>query len=259
MGILNITPDSFSDGGRFMTDQAMVKGIEQLVEAGADIIDIGGESTRPFSSPVTVGEELQRVIPAIKAVRRISQIPISIDTTKSSVAEQALDAGADIVNDISALRFDPEMSRIVRDRGCPVVIMHMQGTPENMQINPTYTDVISETFAFFRERLSSLSKLGIDQRKIIIDPGIGFGKSLAHNLAILKNTASYQELNCPLLIGHSRKSFLCAVLGQHLGDRDLPTAVISGLLAQQQVSIVRVHDVKGTRQALQLAEAIARA
>lgn len=257
MGILNVTPDSFSDGGRFMSEQAIAKGAEQIIKAGADIIDVGGESTRPFASPVLVDEELGRVIPAVKAIRRISNIPISIDTTKSRVAEQALDAGADIVNDISAMRFDPNMTHVVRDRQCPVVIMHMQGTPEDMQIKPSYSDVISETIAFFRERLTSLADQGIDPKKIIIDPGIGFGKSLAHNLAILKNTSAYQVLNCPILIGHSRKSFLCALLGQDLEERDQPTAVISGLLAQRQVSIIRVHDVKKTRQALRLAEAIA--
>ncbi|MDP2106166.1 MAG: dihydropteroate synthase, partial [Desulfobulbaceae bacterium] len=204
-------------------------------------------------------EELKRVIPAIKAIRRISNIPLSIDTTKSSVAEQALDSGADIVNDISAMRFDPKMAILVRNHCCPAVIMHMQGTPKDMQIKPSYTDVIAETIAFFRERLASLGNQGVDLSQIIIDPGIGFGKSLAHNLTILNNAAAYQVLNCPVLIGHSRKSFLCSLLGQDLKDRDQPTAVIAALLAQRQVSIVRVHDVTGTKQALQLAEGIARA
>lgn len=257
MGILNVTPDSFSDGGRYVSEHAIVERAERIIAAGGDIIDIGGESTRPFAEPVAAEEELKRVIPAVTAIRRISSIPISIDTTKACVAEQALDAGADIINDISALSLDPHMVNIVRDRHCPAVIMHMQGTPKNMQIKPMYTDVISETIAFFRDRLAWLTDQGIDQRRIIIDPGIGFGKSLAHNLAILKNAAAYHVLNCPVLIGHSRKSFLCSLLGCGLEDRDQPTAVISGLLAQRHVAIVRVHDVQGTRQALQLAEAIA--
>lgn len=259
MGILNVTPDSFSDGGLFFSEQAIKEGCQRLIEAGADIIDVGGESTRPFAVPVTLEEELNRVIPAVKLIRQISNIPISIDTTKASVAEQALDAGADIINDISAMRFDPQMAHIVRDRRCPVVIMHMQGTPKDMQIKPTYTDVITETIDFFRDRITFLTDQGIKREQIIIDPGIGFGKTLAHNLAILKNTAAYQVLNCPLLIGHSRKSFLGKILGQDLEDRDQPTAIISGLLSQHHVSIFRVHDVKKTRQALLLAEAIARA
>lgn len=259
MGILNVTPDSFSDGGLFFSEQAIKEGFQRLIEAGADIIDVGGESTRPFAVPVTLEEELNRVIPAVKLIRQISNIPISIDTTKASVAEQALDAGADIINDISAMRFDPQMAHIVRDRRCPVVIMHMQGTPKDMQIKPTYTDVITETIDFFRDRITFLTDQGIKREQIIIDPGIGFGKTLAHNLAILKNTAAYQVLNCPLLIGHSRKSFLGKILGQDLEDRDQPTAIISGLLSQHHVSIFRVHDVKKTRQALLLAEAIARA
>jgi len=259
MGILNVTPDSFSDGGRYLSEHAIVERAKRIIDEGADIIDVGGESTRPFAEPVPAHQELARVIPAIKAIRQISSIPISIDTTKASVAQQALDAGADIVNDISAMRFDSAMANVVRQYRCPAVIMHMQGTPKDMQINPQYTNVLTETMAFFRERLAFMADQGIDRGQIIIDPGIGFGKSLAHNLAILNNTATYHTLGCPVLIGHSRKSFLCSLLGQDITDRDQPTAVISGLLSQRHVAIVRVHDVKRTKQALLLAEAIARA
>lgn len=259
MGILNVTPDSFSDGGRFATIDTIVQAAADMIKAGADFVDIGGESTRPFAQPVPVDEELSRVIPAIAAIRRRFSVPISIDTTKAEVARQALDAGADIINDISALLFDPAMTALARDRACPLIIMHMQGTPADMQIKPHYRDVVQETIAFFRTRLHALQEAGIDCRRVIVDPGIGFGKSLAHNLALLNHAADYQVLGCPVLIGHSRKSFLPALLGQDLGDRDLPTAVISGLLCQRQVAILRVHDVRGNVQAVRLAQAIAQA
>ena len=232
---------------------------ERMIDDGADILDIGGESTRPYALPVTVDEEIRRVIPAIKAIRLRHSIPISIDTTKAKVAELALDAGADIINDISAMRFDPEMMPLASERRCPIIIMHMQGKPADMQIKPSYTDVIQETIHFFEDRIQSLVESGIDCKRIIIDPGIGFGKTLAHNLAIVNHAAGYQVLGCPVLIGHSRKSFLCSLLGQDLEDRDLPTAVISGLLCQRQIAILRVHDVKGTYQAVHLAQAIANA
>lgn len=259
MGILNVTPDSFSDGGSCTSEDALLRHTECMIRDGADIIDIGGESTRPFAQPVTIGEEISRVIPAIQAIRQHYSIPISIDTTKAKVAELALAAGADIINDISALRFDPAMVALARDRHCPIIIMHMQGTPTDMQVKPSYTNVVQETIQFFRERLRALSEAGIDHRRVILDPGIGFGKTLDHNLAILRQTADYQVLGCPLLIGHSRKSFLRKLLGQHLSDPDLPTAIISGLLAQRQVGILRVHHVKGTFQAVQLAMALAQA
>ncbi|MDD5759281.1 MAG: dihydropteroate synthase [Desulfobulbaceae bacterium] len=259
MGILNVTPDSFSDGGQFTSEKAVLQAAERMITDGADIIDIGGESTRPYAQPVPVAEELRRVIPAISALRQRHSIPISIDTSKAEVAERALDAGADIINDISAMRFDTAMVDLAAKRQCPVVIMHMQGTPADMQIRPKYTDVISETIDFFKERLQSLVSQGINRQKIILDPGIGFGKTLGHNLAILNRAAEYQTLACPILIGHSRKSFLATLLGQSLIDRDLPTAIISGLLAQRQVAILRVHDVLGTAQALRLSEAIAQA
>jgi dihydropteroate synthase len=256
MGILNVTPDSFSDGGRFTAEDAILRHTESMVHDGADIIDIGGESTRPFAPPVTIEEEISRVIPAIEAIRKRYSIPISIDTTKSRVAELALDSGADIINDISALHLDPAMLPLARDRHCPLIIMHMQGTPADMQVAPRYSDVVQETIEFFRDRLHALAEAGIDHQRIIIDPGIGFGKTLDHNLAILRHTADYQLLGCPLLIGHSRKSFIRRLLGQDLDDLDPPTAVISALLAERRVGILRVHDVKGTFQAVQLARAL---
>jgi dihydropteroate synthase len=257
MGILNVTPDSFSDGGQCTSEEALLHTAGRMIAEGADIIDIGGESTRPFSLPVSVEEEINRVVPAIHAIRQRHTIPISIDTTKAKVAELALDAGADIINDISAMRFDPAMATLAVERRCPIIIMHMQGSPTNMQTKPTYIDVIQETIDFFNERIQTLVETGIDRHQIIIDPGIGFGKTLAHNLDILKHTAKYQVMGCPILIGHSRKSFLASLLGKDLGDRDLPTAVISGLLSQRQVAILRVHDVKGSAQAIRLAHAIA--
>lgn len=259
MGILNVTPDSFSDGGQFTTKDAILQATERMIHEGADILDVGGESTRPFAPPVPIDEEIRRVVPAITAIRQRHSIPISIDTTKAKVAELALDAGADIINDISAMRFDPAMAPLAGERGCPIIIMHMQGKPTDMQIKPLYTDVIAETIAFFNERLRALAEFGIDRHQIILDPGIGFGKTLAHNLAILHHAADYQVLGCPVLVGHSRKSFFVSLLGQDLGDRDLPTAVLSGLLSQRQVAILRVHNVKATFQAVRLAQALANA
>lgn len=254
-----MTPDSFSDGGQFTSEKTILQAAEHMIAEGADIIDIGGESTRPYAQPVPADEEIRRVLPAISAIRQRHNIPISIDTSKAKVAELALDAGADIINDISAMRFDTAMAPLAAKRQCPAVIMHMQGTPADMQIQPKYADVISETLIFFKERIQCLVEQGIDRQRIILDPGIGFGKTLGHNLAILNRTAEYQILGCPLLIGHSRKSFLAALLGQGLTDRDLPTAVLSGLLARQQVAILRVHNVLATAQAIRLSQAIAQA
>ncbi len=258
MGILNVTPDSFSDGGRFISSKAVSQQIEQMIAGGADIIDVGGESTRPFAEPVPVEEELTRVIPAIKSVRTISAaIPISIDTTKAEVARAALDAGATMVNDISALRHDPKMIEVVQSYGGPVIIMHMQGTPGDMQVQPQYTDVVAEIRDFFRERTAWMEARGVAGKRIIIDPGIGFGKTLEHNLTILSNVRSFKELGFPVLIGHSRKSFFEALLKVPMAQRDCPTAVVSALCAQQEVDILRIHDVGATAVALRLVEALA--
>lgn len=258
MGILNITPDSFSDGGKWTDEKALEDRIEQLLSEGADIIDVGGESTRPFAEPVSVAEELQRVIPAIKAIRQRSNIPISIDTTKAVVAREALDAGATIINDISALRQDAGMLAVVKSFAGEVVIMHMQGTPGDMQRNPQYSDVVAEINAFFTERLTWLEANGVERSRIIVDPGIGFGKTLEHNLAILRNIPAFKQHGCPVLIGHSRKSFLGQLLGLPVADRDWATAMVSAHVQRVGADMVRVHQVQATRQALLLMEALAR-
>jgi len=256
MGILNVTPDSFSDGGEFDSEASACLQAEAFVASGADIIDIGGESTRPFAKPVSEEEELQRVIPAIQAIRKKFSIPISIDTTKAEVARQALAAGADIINDISALRKDPAMIELVQKTDVPVIIMHMKGTPGDMQVKPEYDDVVQEIYEFFEERLSWLAEKGVDRRRITLDPGIGFGKKLSHNLSILKHLAIFKKLDCLLLLGHSRKRFIEDICGLAVGERDLPTAVVSALACQANVDIIRVHDVASTRIALQMATAI---
>ncbi len=256
MGIINVTPDSFSDGGRYCTLNSILAQAEALVAAGADILDVGGESTRPFAIPISEEEELRRVIPVILALRKKYSLPISIDTTKATVARQALMAGADMINDVSALRHDPAMVDLVRTSTVPVVIMHMQKTPGDMQVEPCYQDVVGEILDFFRERLAWLRGQGVDCRRIILDPGIGFGKTLTHNLIILKNLSLFSALGQPILLGHSRKRFLGDVTGRQVEERDFATAVVSALAVMQGVSIVRVHDVSSSKQAIQIAEAI---
>ena len=259
MGILNVTPDSFSDGGTFNSfDLALVQA-EKLIADGADILDIGGESTRPFAAPVSLAEELQRIVPIIKAIRRRHGIPISIDTTKAEVARQALAAGADIINDISALHYDPGMLDVVRETSVPVILMHMQGTPADMQVEPHYDDVVAEVLLFFEERIASLTASGVARERLIIDPGIGFGKTTAHNLSLLKHLQQLEALGLPVLLGHSRKRFLGELSGLAAQQRDPLTAVVSALSVRDGVSIIRVHDVAATRQAVRLAEAINRA
>ena len=255
MGILNVTPDSFSDGGAFTTDEAVRQQVKRMIASGVDCIDVGGESTRPFAEPVPEQEELHRVIPAIQAIRALSAtIPVSIDTTKSGVARQALAAGATMVNDISALRHDPAMIWVVREYDGSVIIMHMQGSPGDMQLDPRYGDVVAEICAFFEERTGWMQEQGIAAERIIIDPGIGFGKTLEHNLAILRNIAAFKQLGFPVLIGHSRKSFLEKLLQVPMQERDCPTAVVSAFCARQDVDILRVHDVRTTELAVRLAE-----
>jgi len=259
MGILNVTPDSFSDGGQFDSEASACLQAEAFVASGADIIDIGGESTRPFAEPVPEEEELQRVIPAIQAIRKKFSILVSIDTTKAEVARQALAAGADIINDISALRKDPAMIELVQETEVPVIIMHMKGNPGDMQVSPEYDDVVQEIYEFFEERLNWLAAKGVDRKRITLDPGIGFGKKLSHNLSILKHLAEFKKLGCPLLLGHSRKRFIEDICGLPVEKRDLPTAVVSALAAASDIDIIRVHDVASTRIALQMAAAVSNA
>ncbi|MDD3618018.1 MAG: dihydropteroate synthase [Desulfobulbaceae bacterium] len=256
MGILNITPDSFSDGGLLFDREAVVAHVGNMIAAGVDILDVGGESTRPFAEPVSVEEEIGRVVPVIQLIREMSGLPVSIDTRKAAVAEAALAAGATMVNDISALRHDPAMLGVVRSYDGPVIIMHMQGTPETMQIQPHYDDVVGEITAFFHERTGWLEQNGISRKRIVIDPGIGFGKTVAHNLTILRNIRAFKQLGCPVLIGHSRKSFIGGVLGLDVGQRDCATAMLSLYCALNEADLVRVHDVVLSRQAVLLAQAL---
>ncbi len=259
MGIVNVTPDSFSDGGRHCSYEAAVAHARFLIDSGADLLDIGGESTRPFAEPVSLAEELQRTIPVIEAIRSFSTIELSIDTRKAEVARQALAAGATMINDISALQADPAMTDVVVGSTAKVVIMHMQGTPETMQIDPRYDDVVDDIYRFFHQRLADLTAAGIDPARIIIDPGIGFGKRLSHNLALIKHIDRFAELGRPVLLGHSRKRFLGELTGRDAVDRDLATAVIAALCVDKQVAIIRVHDVAATKEAVSVAQAIAAA
>ena len=260
MGILNVTPDSFSDGGRFTQDQALAAQVKAMLDNGADLIDVGGESTRPYAEPVSEEEELRRVLPAIACIRaRHPSIPVSIDTTKAEVARQALNAGADIINDVSGLRFDPEMIRIAIAHEAPVILMHMRKTPKDMQDEPVYDDVIQEITDFLAERISWATEQGLDRQRIIVDPGLGFGKTVLHNLTILKHLRVFKKLGCPLLVGHSRKGFIGTLLGLETRERDSATAMISSFCATQGADILRVHDVKKTAQAVRLHEAIRQA
>ena len=257
MGILNVTPDSFSDGGQFAHFEAAIAQADKLIAEGADILDVGGESTRPFADPVGTEEELHRVIPVIQSVRQKYSIPISIDTTKAAVASAALQAGADIINDVSALRKDPEMIKVVQQTKVPVIIMHMQGNPTDMQVKPTYRDVVTEIIDFLKERIDWITDEGVDRSRLIIDPGIGFGKTVQHNLSILKHLEKFSTLDLPLLLGHSRKRFLGSITGiETEEERDLASAVTAALCASKNVAMVRVHNVAATRQALLIAGAI---
>ncbi len=256
MGILNVTPDSFSDGGRFFDKEVAVAQGEALAAAGADIIDVGGESTRPFSEAVPAEEEIRRVVPVIEKLAHRVSVPISIDTTKAQVAAQALETGAVIVNDIGALRLDPAMANLVADREVPVVLMHMQGTPRTMQENPQYEDVVAEVQRFLSDAIYRAEEAGIDRSKIIVDPGIGFGKTVTHNLQLIRGLSAFQRLGVPVLIGPSRKSFISKLLGPGDERREVGTQAAVTAAAMNGAHIVRVHDVERTRQTLKLADAL---
>ncbi len=256
MGILNVTPDSFSDGGLFCDpDKAVRRGIE-LEDEGADIIDIGGESTRPGAAAVPIEEEIRRVIPVLETLAKRVKIPISIDTCKSEVARRGVESGASIINDVSALRFDAEMVNIVRKCNVPVVLMHMTGKPMDMQTNPVYDDVVREVFDFLKERIEYANRNGISNNNIIIDPGIGFGKKLVHNLLLIKHLDVFKKLSCRLLIGPSRKSFIGAVLDKPVQGRLEGTAAAVAVAIMKGANIVRVHDVKEMRQIARMVDAI---
>jgi len=256
MGVLNVTPDSFSDGGKFFKLEEAIKQGLKLAEEGADMIDVGGESTRPGSEPVTIQEELHRVIPVIEELTKLIQVPISIDTYKSRVAKEALDSGASMVNDISGLRFDQGMKKVIAEYDVPVVLMHVQGTPKNMQENPKYENLFEDIKSYLNQSISMAEEAGIGEDKIIIDPGIGFGKTLDDNLRILKNLVEFKSLGKPVMIGVSRKSFIGKIL-------DLPTDErLEGSLASMAIAIMnganilRVHDVKESKRVAKLVDAI---
>jgi dihydropteroate synthase len=257
MGILNVTPDSFSDGGCFdQVEKAMVHARE-MIGQGALIIDIGGESTRPGAAEVLEAEEMQRTIPVIERLRREWDGLISIDTKKAGVAAAAIQAGANIVNDVSGLTADPEMISVCVKSDCGLVVMHMQGNPETMQTNPSYHEVVSEIRAFFEERLATLIAAGIERERICFDPGIGFGKTLEHNLTLLKHLDQLAPDGQPLLLGVSRKSFFAKLFDAELpSQRDAATAAATALARQQGVMLHRVHDVKGNLAALRVCEGV---
>jgi dihydropteroate synthase len=256
MGIINVTPDSFSDGGRFLDRDAAVQHALRLLDEGADILDIGGESTRPYSTSVETGEELARVLPVIQAVRTARPEAImSIDTSKAAVAEAAIEAGVEIINDVTALAGDERMLGLARATGAGVCIMHMQGTPQTMQDDPVYSDVVREVHDFLRNRRDELLAEGIDKARLCLDPGIGFGKTHEHNTALMANCHRFHDLGCPLLIGHSRKAFIGKLLGDKGADRTAGTIGAALALARQGVQIIRVHDVAPVRHALVLFEA----
>jgi dihydropteroate synthase len=260
MGILNVTPDSFSDGGRFISLDGAVSHAMRMIDEGADIIDIGGESTRPGAEPVGAQEEIRRVAPVIEAVRRQSAVPISIDTYRSETATAALDAGADIVNDISALRFDSDMARLIAQRKVPVVLMHMLGDPKTMQSNPAYEDCVKEIADFFDERIAFALSAGIERSKLILDPGIGFGKRPVDNLAILARLAELARFEIPLLVGASRKSFIGVVDLQATSNQRLGGSVAAAVIAVMNgANMVRVHDVRETVQAMNVLNAVRKA
>jgi len=257
MGVVNVTPDSFSDGGRFLESSAAVAHALQLIDEGADVLDVGGESTRPNAAPVSEAEELRRVLPVIERLASQIKVPISIDTMKPGVARAALKAGAALVNDVAANRDDSEMWQVVAEAGAGYVVMHMKGTPQTMQQNPVYGDVVAEVADFFSERLAKLNAFGIGAERVVLDIGIGFGKSLEHNLQLLGALNIFGKWDRPLLLGVSRKSFIGQVTAAtDIADR-LPGSLACACWGVEHgVSIIRTHDVKATRQAVRMTEAL---
>lgn len=253
MGILNVTPDSFSDGGRYIDTKQAVEHAKQMVSDGADIIDIGGESSRPGSQPVTEDDELARVLPVITQLTDEVSVPLSIDTYKPLVADACVDAGAQMINDITGLT-NSKMRKVASQHNVPVVVMHMQGTPKVMQQNPVYDDVIKEIAIFFRQQVAAAKKAGVQQ--VIIDPGIGFGKTVEHNLQILRHLRTFTSLCCPLMVGPSRKSFIGLITGQPVNERLEGTLAAVAVAVLNGAHIVRVHDVKECKRAVQIVDAI---
>ncbi|MEL1230693.1 MAG: dihydropteroate synthase [Candidatus Neomarinimicrobiota bacterium] len=257
MGIVNVTPDSFSDGGKFFLPEVAISHASKLITQGADIIDIGGESTRPGAEQVSESEELKRVIPVIEKIRTDNPtILISIDTTKASVAKHAVEAGADIINDVSGLSFDNNMIDIVERFNIPVVIMHMKGNPQNMQLNPKYKDIVNEILDFFKMKIKIAIQSGINRSMIILDPGIGFGKTVEHNFELLSRLNEFNVLELPIMIGPSRKSFIGITLDLPPEDRVEGTAAAVSAGVMNGASIVRVHDVKSMKRVVRIIEKV---
>jgi len=258
MGIVNVTPDSFSDGGRYLDAEAAVAHACDLVRQGADLLDVGAESTRPGSEPVEEAEEIRRLLPVVQEVCRRVTVPVSVDTMKSRVARLALEAGASIINDVSALRADPDMAGVVADMGAGLVLMHMQGTPRSMQRAPHYQDVVGEVRAFLAERAEAALARGVPRSHILLDPGIGFGKNLDHNLTLLARLPDLAELGYPLLVGVSRKGFIGQVLGRPVEERLMGTAGAVAAAVMGGAQVIRVHDVAEMRDVVAVVEAIRR-
>lgn len=250
MGIVNVTPDSFSDGGDFFTPQAAIDHALRLEDAGADLLDIGGESTRPYSHSVSNDEELRRVLPVLEGLAGRVQCPLSIDTSKSSVARAAIELGAEIINDVTGLESDSQMLPLAVETGAGVCAMHMQGTPQTMQDAPTYVDVVAEIHQYLHQRKMELLAGGVELARICLDPGIGFGKTHAHNLELLRACDAFLDLDCPILVGHSRKGFVGEVIRDKRASRDAGTLGFSLALAAKRIHVLRVHDIAATRHAL---------
>lgn len=254
MGILNVTPDSFSDGGKYLSTETAIERALEMIEDGVDFIDVGGESTRPGSTPVPVEEEMRRVLPVVEGLTKKTSIPISIDTTKAKVAEEALKCGAVIVNDISAMNFDPEMVDVITKHNATVILMHIKGTPQNMQNNPEYNDVMSEILEYLQKSINLANKKGVKQ--IIVDPGIGFGKKLEHNIEIFKRLSELKILGYPILVGPSRKSFIGQILELPIDQRLEGTAASVAISILRGANIVRVHDVKEIKRVVKIIDTL---
>ena len=255
MGIVNVTPDSFSDGGKFLDPELAVEQGLKLAGEGADILDIGGESTRPYSVPVAADEEARRVCEVIRSLAKQTDVPISIDTSKASVAAAAIDAGAEIINDVTGLAGDPEMIRVAVESKAGVCAMHMQGTPQTMQDDPVYDDVVADIYEYLLQRKTFLLEAGVELERICLDPGIGFGKTHNDNLELIAKVHRFHLLGCPILVGHSRKGFIGHILEDKTADRDSGTLAITLMLAQKKIQIIRVHEVQETIRAIQVFEA----
>ncbi|KAF4516314.1 hypothetical protein B566_EDAN000555 [Ephemera danica] len=256
MGIVNVTPDSFSDGGCYVTVDQAVERAMALVAQGADILDLGAESTRPGAIPVGEQEEMDRLLPVLREVVKRTAVPISVDTMKSRVAREALQAGASIINDVTAMRFDPDMPAVVAQYGAAVVLMHMQGMPMTMQEDPRYDSVVEDVRTFFAERLAVAERAGIAKSQVVLDPGFGFGKLLRHNLDLLNHLSSFDQFGCPLLVGLSRKAFLGKILDRPVQGREWGTAAAVALAVDRGASIIRVHDVASMKDVVRVAAAV---